>query len=216
MGLKRRGNSSDSEKPNVEFTNLEEGREYEARLVYVADLGLHENSYMGEAKPDVQKIALGYEILGETIKIDDVETPRLMWEEPINIYWSMSENGKELQRYRIFVPSAKPDEVANWDAVLGIPVNITIKHVRDKKDKDIIYDNIESVQAIPKKYHKDVPKSTLTPCVGDADDPDNEATKALYGLTKWMFDRRIVEKEHPDYGEPNEKFVATTDDDVPF
>ena len=214
MSLKRRG--TEKEEKNIVCENLELGHEYEARLVYVADLGLHDGSYGNEQKPNVQKIALGYEVIGETVEIDGEEFPRVLWDKPFNIYFKMTPKGTELIKYKVFNPSAKEDEVADWDSVLGTPVNLTVEHVTDKKDKDKKYDNIASVVPIPKKYHKDVGEATVKPCVGDADDADNEATKALYGLTKWMFDRRIVEKEHPDYGEPNEKFVATTDDDLPF
>ena len=53
--------SSDSD-----YQSLEAG-EYDARLVYVADLGVHQDEYKGEVKNPAQKIALGLEIVGETI-----------------------------------------------------------------------------------------------------------------------------------------------------
>jgi len=207
-GLKRRGNAKEDK--NIVCENLEEGKDYEARLVFVADLGLHENSYMGEEKANVQKIALGYEILGETVEIDGEVFPRIMWDKPFNIYWKMTSNGTELSKFKIFNPTAKEGEMANWEGVLGTPVNITVVHVQDKKDKDKVYDNILSVQAIPKKYHKDVPAPITTLVVGDADDKENEATKSLFGLTKWMYDRRIVEGDAPE-----EEDVAD-EGDIPF
>jgi hypothetical protein len=212
-GLKRRGGNGDggNDKKNIVCENLEEGKEYESRLVYVADLGLHENSYKGEEKANVQKIALGLEVLGETVEIDGEVRPRLLWGKPFNIYWEMTPNGTELVNYKVFDPSAKEGEVADWEKVLGTPVNLTIVHVADKKDKSIKYDNIASVVPIPKKYQKDIGKATLTPCVGDADDENNDATRSLYGLTKWFFDRRIVEG-----GDSSEPVVEVDEGSIPF
>lgn len=191
MGLKRRSTESGEDKKSIVCENLDVSQEYEARLVYVADLGLHENNYKGEIKPNVQKIALGYEILGESVKIDEEDHPRILWDNPFNIYYSMTPNGKELEVYKMFEPAAVENEVADWEKVLGSPVSITIKQVKDKKDPSILYDNIASVQPIPKKYQKGVAKALLTPAVGDSDDAENVVTKALYGLTKWMYDRRL-------------------------
>jgi hypothetical protein len=214
MALKRRG--SEKEDKKIVCENLEEGREYEARLVYIADLGLHENSYEG-VKPNVQKIALGYEIIGETVEIDDETFPRLLWDKPFNIYWKMAGNGTELTKYKIFKPTAKENEMADWENVLGTPVNVTITHVPDKKDPKILYDNILSVVPIPKKYHKDVADASITLTVGDADDKDNEATKNLYGLTKWFYDRRLVESDTPEPINPNNgEAEFNPDDEIPF
>ena len=214
MGLKRRSSESDGEKKSIVVENLDPNQEYEARLVYVADLGLHENTYKGELKPNVQKIALGYEVLGETIEVDDEVLPRILWDNPFNIYYSMTPNGKELEVYKMFEPRAKENEIADWEKVLGAAVNITVVQVPDKKDPKVLYDNISSVQPIPKKYQKDVAKALTKVAVGDSDDKDNVVTQCLYGLTKWMYDRRLTESV--DAPSTSDEPVFNPDDEIPF
>jgi len=212
-GLKRRGSKQESggDKPKITCDNLNAGQDYEARLVYVADLGLHK-AFGDDEKPDVQKIALGYEVIGEVITMDGVEKPRLLWDQPLNIYWQLTELGTELKVYKVFNPNADSGEEAEWEKYLGTPVSLTVKHVKDKKDPTILYDNIASIQPIPKKYQKDVGKGKLECAIGDADDGENPATKALYGLTNWFYERRIVES-----GAVEETPVIDMDDeDLPF
>ena len=210
--LKRRSEQSEN-KSSATFTNLDPG-EWEGRLVYVADLGLHAREYKGEAKPAAQKIALGIEMVGNTVTIDGEEKPRLLWTKPFNIFHSLTEKGTEMKYYNIFEPNAGDGDDADWDAQLGKPVSVNVVHV--KKD-DATYDNISSLAPIPKKYQKDVGEATIEPCIGDADDEENACTKALYGLTRWTYDRRIDEgptKQHP---ETHMKEPAYNDDDeIPF
>ena len=188
MALKRRTVETKDSKSAIQ--NLTNGGEYEGRLVYVADLGLQERNYNGDEKPPCQKIALGIEILGESVVLEDKEVPRLLWTKPFNIFSNLTEKGKELEYYKIFDGTAQADEEADWDAQLNKPVNVTIVH---SKNGDATYDNIASMSAIPQKYQKDVAAAELEPAIGDSDDPDNVVTKSLYGLTKWTYDRRIVE-----------------------
>lgn len=214
MGLTRRSSENAEDSKKIVAENLDPSQEYEARLVYVADLGLHENSYKGEPKPDVQKIALGYEILGETIEVDGEDFPRILWDTPFNIYYSMTPNGKELEVYKMFDPKAKEDEIADWEKVLGAAVSITIVQVADKKDPKVLYDNIATVQPIPKKYQKGVAKALTKTAVGDADDKDNVVTQALYGLSKWMYDRRLNEGAVDPV--TTEEPTFNPDDEIPF
>jgi len=219
MGLKRRGGNeggSGGDGKNIVYVNLEEGVEYEARLVYVADLGLHKNDYKGELKPDVQKIALGFEFMGETVEIDEVVTPKMLWDNPFNIYHTLTEKGTELVKFKIFDKTAEDGDIADWDSVLGTPVTITVKHVKDKKDPTKFYDNINSIEPIPKKFQKGIAKAELTVAVGDSEDKDNEATKALYGLTQWMYDRRVVEGGRVDPVSGLEGDIRQDDEDIPF
>jgi hypothetical protein len=65
----------------------------------------------------------------------------------------------EYAHYKSFVPTAKEDTVADWESVLGKPVNIIIKHF--KKDANT-YDNIDSLVAIPQKYQANVPEAITT------------------------------------------------------
>ena len=201
---------------NIEYTNLEPG-EYEGRLVYVADLGLQERSYKGEEKPPAQQISLGIEILGETVLIDGEQHPRMLWTKPFNIFHKMSDKGAELKYYSVFEPGAKEDTVADWDNVIGRPCNVVVANVRSG---DNVYDNITDIQAIPKKYQANVPDGVMEGAVGDASDPENPAQKAMYGLAKYVFEKRI-DADEPQHKEParstpepraNDEF----DDDIPF
>jgi len=186
MALKRR-----TEKPEGtgDYDRLEDG-EYEARLVYVADLGMQAGAiYQGEQKPDAQQIALGFEIVGHPVTISGQEVPRLMWLNPFNIFATLTAKGKELVYYSVFDKKGKEGEVADWEAQLGKPCTVTVG--RSGKDCTGEYDEIKSVDPIPLKYQEDVMANDITPAVGDADDPTNPATMALHGLAKWVFARRL-------------------------
>lgn len=214
MTLKRRSDQQESKKES-NIVNLENGKEYEGRLVYIADLGLQEREYKGEQKPPCQMIALGFEIIGEQVDIDGEVHPRYLWDRPFNIYHEMTDKGIELVKYKIFKATAEAGKVADWDSVLNTPVNITIKHT---VSGDATYDNIGSITPIPLKYQGSIAEATITPCIGDADDPDNACTKALYGLTKWFYDKRIgaapTKEEEVDYGKNAPAF--NPDDEIPF
>lgn len=215
MALKRRSVESNNNKEtsNIIPSNLVDGQEYEGRLVYVADLGLQERNFKGEEKPPAQQISLGIEIIGEVVEYEDGETkPKLLWTQPFYIYGKMSEKGKEFAYYKIFEPTAKEKEDADWDAQLGKPCNVIIKQV---EKEDVTYDNIGSLAPIPRKYHPDIAEAITEPMVGDADDPENKCTKSLFGLARWIWDRRLNEDVlnsiNNEQEEPN-----NYSDEVPF
>ena len=194
MAIKRRATKSETKKTsNIEYENLAEG-EHEGRVVYIADLGLHSNEYKGTAKDDVQKLALGIEVVGSDVLIDGEAKPRLLWAPCFNIYHELTSLGEELKVYKIFKPSAVEGEDADWDAVIGSPCNIVVKHEPKKGDDSVVYDTIASIMAVPAKYQDGVAAARITDgCTGDCDDANNPAQKALFGLAKWQFDQRIVE-----------------------
>lgn len=216
MALKRRSPKSEGSSSEVVYENLKNNGEYEGRLIYVADLGLQERSYKGEEKPPAQQISLGIEILGETVDIDGKATPRLLWTSPFNIFQQLTEKGKELEYYKVFNPSAEPDTDADWDSALGEPCNVIITHVEGRgANVGKTFDNIKSLTAIPTKYRKGVEEATLTPCIGDADDEDNEATKAMYGLARFVWDKRL--KEEPVKAPQSTPAIdEDEEDDIPF
>ena len=116
----------------------------------------------------------------------------------------------------MFVPTARDGEVADWDKVLGMPINVVVTHT---KSGDRTYDNISSMSAIPSKYQDQVAKAaTAEMSVGDAEDENNVATKAMFGLVKYLHDKRVngpvVEKSTP----VTAKAVADQEfaDDIPF
>jgi len=213
-GLKRRTvNSGNNNTSSVVSGNLVDGQEYEGRLVYVADLGLQAREFKGEVKDPAQQLSLGIEIIGETVEFEDGSTkPKILWTSPFYIYSKMSDKGKEYFYYKVFEPTAQADSVPEWEEQLNKPCSVTIKHA--SKDGNT-YDNIGSITPIPKKYQNSVGEAVTEPCIGDADDPNNEATKALFGLAKWAYDRRLNEDAYVgkdkdiELGYPN-------DDEIPF
>lgn len=188
MALKRRTPQNEG---GEEYAKLEPG-EYMGRLVYVADLGLQERSFKGETKPPCQQISLGIEILNEPVIIDGQEVPRILWTKPFNIFHKMNEKSKEFQMYRVFDTKAQPDTVADWEAVLGMPCNVVVGRKEGKDGRE--YDEIVNITAIPSKFRDNVPPAQTEPCVGDADDENNPATKALYGLARWKWEHRLDEE----------------------
>jgi len=174
----------------VEYVNVPEG-EHEGRLVYVADLGLQERNFAGEEKPPAQQLSLGIELVGQVQILSDGGTlPRILWSKPFNIFQTMNERGNEYKYYKMFVPTARDGEVADWDSVLGMPINVTVAHSVGKDGKT--YDNIDSMSAIPVKYQQQVAEAaTAEMSVGDAEDENNIATKAMFGLVKYLHDKRV-------------------------
>jgi hypothetical protein len=222
MALKRRSTIPETKtnNNNVEYTNLEAG-EHEGRLVYVADLGLQErDDYMGESRPDAQQLSLGIEIIGQTVSIDNKDVPRILWTRPFNVFYTLTEKGNELKYFSVFDASAQVGSVADWDAVLGLPCNVVVKHKKGKgENSNRVYDEISSLTPIPAKYQEGVGAALTTDmAVGDADDENNAATKALFGLAKFVFDKRINENK-PKLAVVK-KSVSDEDDDfedaVPF
>jgi len=197
-------------------TNAPEG-ENEARLAFVADLGLQRKEYKGEYLGDIQQIALGFEIIGQTVTIADEEQPRLLWTKPFYIYSVMGEKSNEFKYYKVFDPLAEPESVPDWDAQLGKPCNVVIKHVKGKGDKaDRVYDNIVDVVAIPQKYQSSVGPMTLKPAIGNCEDTENEAIKKLFGLAKMVWERRITSVEGSAKGAEESGNSSDFDDDIPF
>ena len=184
MAIKRQAPAQESNSNN----DLLPAGEYEGRLAYVADLGLLKREFGGEVKAPAQQIALGIEILGKTRTFEDVESPLILWNNGFNIFSTLNNLGTELKLYKVFAPNAKEGEVADWDAVLGMPCNVTVIHNATGE-----YANIDNLQPIPTKYQKDVePMATSDACTGDIGDENNPAQKALYGLPRWKIENLSV------------------------
>ncbi len=189
MTLRRR--SEQQSNSTGDYAKLEDG-EHEGRLVYVADLGLQTREFKGEVKSPAQQISLGIEILGQPVSIDGEEKPRVLWTQPFNVFHEMSEKGNEFKFYKVFDTKARVETVADWDSVLGCPCNVSVGK-RQSADKTKEYDNIDALTPIPAKYQGNVPAAELEPCIGDADDDSNLCTLALFGLAKFVYDKRLEE-----------------------
>lgn len=212
MGLQRKTpQAKASTNSTVEYENVAEGS-HEGRLVMVADLGLHKRDYNGEEKSPCQKISLGIELIGQTLTVDGVAQPRVLWTNPFNIFQTLNEMGKELPMFRVFQPLAKEGQVANWESVLGVACDVIVRH---EVSGDRTYDNIESIAPIPTRYQDGVADATHPMGIGDSEDENNPVTKGLYGLTKWMHSNRITaasEVVSEASAEKGEDFK----DDIPF
>lgn len=192
MSIKRKGVQTESA-VDVEYDNLTIG-EHEGRLAYVADLGLQQSDYKGEIKV-AQQLSLGIEILESTVKIDGEEHPRVLWTKPFNVFNNLTEKGNELIMLKNFDSSATEGSEADWEAQIYKPVSVNVVHTKGKGDAaDMVYDNIGSLVAIPQKYQGGVAAAAITDgCTGDCDDANSPAIKALYGLAKYVFTKRLTE-----------------------
>lgn len=194
MALARRTESNGGGGDYADIPNLEAG-EHEGRLVYVADLGLQHQVYKGEDKGNIQQIALGIEVVGQTYETEDGEAkPRYLWTKPFNIFATLTEKGNELKMYSVFDASANDGELPDWEAQLGKPCSIVVEHVH-KDDK--VYDNIKSVLPIPAKYQDGVEAASIEFAIGDSDEKDNVVNKALFGLTKFVFAKKVGAEDTP-------------------
>lgn len=182
MAIKRTAVQATSSAPS----DVLEAGEYEARLVHVADLGIQAGNPKFDQK-DNQQLALCIEIVGHTREYEGETLPLVIWTRSFNIFQTLTEMGNELKMYKVFNSSAKEGQVADWDAALGEPCSVnTVINSRG-------YAEIESLNVIPKKYHKDVPDAlTDDMSVGDVDDEDNPAQKAMFGLPRWLVDNNRV------------------------
>ena len=192
MAIKRRGEQQTTERSDIEYVNLEAG-EHEGRLRYVADLGLQKREYMKEEKLPAQQLALGIEIIGETVEIDGKEQPRLLWTPGFNVFHEMTERGKELQYFKVFDQAAEEGVEADWDSMINEPCNVVVVHSKGKGEHSgRTYDNIDSLTPIPTKYKDSVGEGLITDgCTGDADDMDNPAQASMFGLPLYIHGNRI-------------------------
>lgn len=195
-----------------QYENLAAG-DYEGRLVYVGDLGI-QKPFDPKEKPR-HRLTLGIEILGHTVDVNGEQRPRMLWSSAFNIYNTMTEKGTEIKLYRVFNPEGKVGQVADWESALGKPCNVLIGHEIKGSAK---YDKILDITPIPSKYKDSVAEATITDmAVGHEDDPDNPAQRAMYGLTKWLFDNsRLSGKSSKVKVAKPDVDDAPLDDAIPF
>lgn len=192
MALKRINTGSKENTGSNVVNEVLPAGEYEGRLVYIADLGLQARDFKGDEKPPCQQISLGIEICGQSVTIDDVEVPKMLWTKAFNIFAKLNDKGRELEYYKIFNSKAEEGTVADWDSYMGEPCSVHITHRTGKGEyADRIFEEIGMLAPIPTKYRKGVPEARITPCIGDAEDDNNEANKAMYGLTKYIHGKRL-------------------------
>ena len=194
------------------MADLVDGQEYEARLVMVADLGMHTREFKGEVKEPCRKKALALEIIGVERSWEhegEQHTgPLVLWDKPFNSFDILTDKGVELVKYKVFNSTAVGGVEPDWESQLGTPVNVTIVHSAKKGDPKVVYDNIGNIAPIPQKYQGGVGEAVSKLKCGHCEDN-------LYGLTKWFWDRRIDEgPTQEDQGSHEPAFDP--DSEIPF
>lgn len=161
---------------------------YPARVTQIISLGLQkQNPYKGEEKPPRHELYLTYELLDEFLKDEDGEDiedkPRWL-SESFTMNSLDSDLAKSTKRYLALDPDLKYD--GDWSKLTGAPCMVTLVQAQSKKDKDVIYNNISSVQTMRAKEAAKAPDLKNEPKVFDIDDPDVEV---FLSFPTWLQDR---------------------------
>jgi hypothetical protein len=100
---------------------------------------------------------------------------------------------------------------------MGEPCSVTVVTTKSR-DGTAEYDNIASLAPIPAKFKAGIGEARITPVIGDCDDDSNPATQALYGLAKFIWEKRIDMPTKVTKAKPKGKeYVAPVDlDSVPY
>lgn len=184
--------------------------EYDARLVYFGSCGVQKPHPKYPDNPPREQVAIALEVIGATRVYNNEKLPKILWTTPYNKFDTLTERGKELPLYSVFVPNAKEGDKPDWESQLSKPCSITISH---HKNGDNTYDNIASITAIPAKYRKDVGDATTTPCYSDDCEAQNDAQAGMFGLTRYLWEQRIKgEGEAPAKPEPAKQQTPKQED----
>lgn len=150
---------------------------YPAVCIAVVDLG---EQFSATFNKWSKKVAIGWEVIGETVVIDGETVPRTFY----NTYTaSLSTKGllrKDLISWR--GRDFTPEELKRFDLrnILGIPCFIQIVH-KKSADGSNVYANLAAVTKVPKGLP--APQATLTPISYDIDRDD---PKVLDSLPEWL------------------------------
>lgn len=199
-----------------------EGGSYPGRCVRVVNMGTHENSYMGEPKPDVMKVMLTFEIneLMESGKPFCFERKYTA---------TISENahlGKHLKKWRGKAFTQAELEDFDLNSVIGIPCMVELITSVSKKDGKT-RNEVDGISRIPKglEANPQVNESFIF----EIDEINNvEKLKLLWGLERWNIkrSREFVasgltmperEKKEDNAPQPSASSVHEIDDtEIPF
>lgn len=158
---------------------------YPARVVQVISLGLQKQQpYKGDEKPPKQEIYVTYEMLDEFLKDEDGEDiedkPRWL-SERFTMNSLDSDMAKSTKRYLALDPTMAFE--GDWAQLIGAPCMVTVVVNQSKKDKDVVYNNIASVQTMRPKEAAKAADLRNPGKVFDIDEPDLETFLAL---PKWL------------------------------
>ena len=161
---------------------------YPARLLGVASLGLHPQSFNGETKEPREELALTHEFLDEYLKDEDgndiEDKPRVLTES-FALHNLAADRAKSTQRYRAIDPTDEKD--GDWTKLIGTPEMITVVVAAGKgKNKGKVYNNVASVSAMRAKEAAKARDLVNEPVIFDFDAPD---IKAWNKLPKFLQDK---------------------------
>lgn len=163
----------------------------------VADVGMQPTSYGPK-----HKIIMGWELPQETIEVDGVEKPMIIYQ---NYTASLSEKANLRQDLESWRGKAfTPQELAGFDLfnVLGHPCMVSVIH---NESGQKTYANVQTVTSLPKGMEK--PKPTHTVKYSE-EDPDQ-----LSDLPEWI-QKKIAAQESSDMPPPAPS--QDFDDSIPF
>jgi hypothetical protein len=205
-----------------DFCLLKNGSEHEARLVYVASQGMQAPHPKYPENDPRERLSLCFEVIGKQRVYNNEKLPKLLWVEPFNTFDTLTERGKELPLYQVFVPSADDGTATDWAAQLGKPCSLLIKQ---SKSGENVYDNIDRVSSIPAKYQADIAPTTIKDMmVSDDCNEQNSAQGAMFGLTSYIWNQRLnkgvteaASKSVPEgESKPSQPADDPFDSDIPF
>ena len=158
------------------------------RLVQIIDLGLQPQEYQGEAKPPAREISTTYELADEFMKDEDgndiTDKPRWVSESFV-LHNLAADRAKSTQRY--FALDPKSEKNGDWEALLGLPVMITIVQKQDKKKQ--IHNNIASTSAVRARDIANIPELKNDPRFLDLDVVSNANLQLFTDLPQWIKDK---------------------------
>lgn len=180
---------------------------YPAVCYALIDLG---EQYSAQFEKYSDQIAIGWEIIGETITVDGEEIPRSFFNTYNKSLNQKAKLRKDLVSWRGKEFSADELKEFNLRNIVGIPCMIQIIH-KKSADGTRTYANLGSVTKIPKGFP--VPKGQLKPVIYDIESDDPAKVEEL---PQWMADKIKASRTYAFYLEAwnkKPKLVELPDDE---
>ncbi len=163
---------------------------YPVRVVQVISLGTQKQQQYKDddkPKPPVPTLYVTYEFLDEFMKDDEGEElkdkPRWL-SETLPLYSLKSDRAKSTQRYYALDPLE--DKKGDWAQLLGAPAMLTLINKPSKKEKDVVFENVDSLSTMRPKEVERAPALVNPTKVFDFDAPDVDV---FLSLPDWLQDK---------------------------
>lgn len=154
---------------------------YPARIVMVANLGLHAQEYQGKVKDPKVLLGLTYELLDEFMKDEDgddiLDKPRWI-SETFSFNNLENDKAKSTLRYTALDPTMKYD--GDFSQLLGIPCMVNLVVNKGKgANSNKSYNNVANVSSMRAKEANSAPELVNEAILFDFYNPTEETWKAL-------------------------------------